>query len=319
MTPYYKMNFVSPNGLYAEVKQTLRSYFESGIVDDLLFPLWTDHCLKKFKMSAYKIEEILLPICGYQSCLPEGFHSVREAWAVKTTTVGPMSSPNSLYYRTDCRVTNIDDPCNECFTGPSSPYHCDDCKDGFPCDKCTPFNEAMCNSCSQKYVVTHKQSGNIVLEFQFEYYLKPATNHACSMCHIGSPNLHPNVARFNDCNSFDIRDGKMFVTFESGHVYLTYYSDAEDENQNQLVPDNEWVQDYIRKFLMYKSFEQVFHTTSDESFNQSQAKMMFYKTEQEQAFIVAETELKKETPWEKAHQIAITRHRYDRFNFRRRH
>lgn len=318
MTPYYKMNFVSPSGLYAEVKQTLRSYFESGIVDDILFPQWTDHCLKKFKQSAFKIEDILLPICDYQTCLPEGFQSVREAWAVKSTTIGPVSSPNSLYYRTDCRVTNIDDNCNECFTGDSSPYHCDKCND-FPCDHVNQFIEASCTPCSDKYVVTHKTSGAIMLYFQHTHYLKPANSHACGMCHHASPNLTPETMNLAGCNTFDIRDGKMFVDFPDGHVHLTYYSEVVDENQDQLVPDNFWVQDYIRKFLMYKTFEQVFHTTSDESFNQSQAKMMFYKVEQEQAFIVAETELKKETPWEKAHQIAITRHRYDRFNFRRRH
>jgi len=40
MSYYYKYNFVSPEPIYSIVKEELKSYFDTGAVDDLMFPTY---------------------------------------------------------------------------------------------------------------------------------------------------------------------------------------------------------------------------------------------------------------------------------------
>ena len=80
MSYYYKYNFVSPEPLYATVKEELKSYFDTGAVDDLLFPTYLDKCLKKLGRTTYVISEQVLFIEDFEARLPDNFHAVREAW-----------------------------------------------------------------------------------------------------------------------------------------------------------------------------------------------------------------------------------------------
>src|SRR5689334_21845690 len=77
---YYKYNFVSPESVYATVKEEFKSYFDTGAVDDALFALYTDKCLKKLKKGALPIEQALLHVQDHTSRLPDDFDSVREVW-----------------------------------------------------------------------------------------------------------------------------------------------------------------------------------------------------------------------------------------------
>ena len=80
MSYYYKYNFVSPDPIYATVKEELKSYFDTGAVDDLLFPTYLDKCLKKLGRTTYIISEQVLFIEDFEARLPDNFHAVREAW-----------------------------------------------------------------------------------------------------------------------------------------------------------------------------------------------------------------------------------------------
>ena len=57
MSYYYKYSFISPEPLYATVKEELKSYFDTGAVDDLMFGTWTDKALRKLGKSSYSIAE----------------------------------------------------------------------------------------------------------------------------------------------------------------------------------------------------------------------------------------------------------------------
>jgi hypothetical protein len=48
--------------LYATVKEELKSYFDTGAVDDLLFPTYVNKCLSKLGKTSYKITETPLYI-----------------------------------------------------------------------------------------------------------------------------------------------------------------------------------------------------------------------------------------------------------------
>ena len=80
MSYYYKYNFVSPEPIYAIVMEELKSYMDTGAVDSLLFPTYTDKCLRKLGRTTYVISEEILYVEDFQTRLPDNFFAVREAW-----------------------------------------------------------------------------------------------------------------------------------------------------------------------------------------------------------------------------------------------
>ena len=80
MSYYYKYTFTSPESIYSLVKEEFKSYFDTGAVDDLLFPTYLDKCLKKLGRSSYVISEDVIEIDNFQGRLPDNFYAVREAW-----------------------------------------------------------------------------------------------------------------------------------------------------------------------------------------------------------------------------------------------
>src|SRR5689334_22510217 len=80
MSDYYKYDFVSPEPIFALVKEELKSYFNTGMVDDILFPVWTDKCLKRLGKGSYDIKQDLVHIDNFKGKLPSDFNSIREAW-----------------------------------------------------------------------------------------------------------------------------------------------------------------------------------------------------------------------------------------------
>lgn len=285
-----KMNFVSPEPLYEEIKETLRSYFESGAVDDLMFERWTDNCLRKFYNSTYKIEQAALEIRNFQAQLPDNFQALREAWAC-TNVVHSAQAPNAFYYSKDCRVTNIDDPCHECAEQNLVALPCS------PCDK--------------KYIVTHKITNEIIYQFNLSFLLTPGNINAKRHCGNNCANLHASTPY-----SFDINDCKFLTNFEHGLVYIDYYTNSLMDDGTRLIPDNIRVFEYIKTYIIYKIFEFLYHQATDESLKQIENKLLYYKQLQEEAYIIADIELKKETVYDIARQIKKVKDRYRGFNIR---
>lgn len=80
MSYYYKYNFVSPEPVFAIVQEELKSYFDSGAIDSLMFNTYLNKCLNKLGKGSYNIVPTILYIEGYEARLPDNFYSVREAW-----------------------------------------------------------------------------------------------------------------------------------------------------------------------------------------------------------------------------------------------
>jgi hypothetical protein len=75
MSYFYKYEFVSPESVFATVKEEFKSYFDTGAVDDLLFPTYLDKCLKKLGRATYTITPVILDVCDFEARLPEhSFH-----------------------------------------------------------------------------------------------------------------------------------------------------------------------------------------------------------------------------------------------------
>jgi len=84
---------------------------------------------------------------------------------------------------------------------------------------------------------------------------------------------------------------------------MVFYATEYDGTGNQMIPDNFRIREYIEKFIKYKVFETLSNQINDETFNQIMQKMQFYKQEADEAFIMADMELRKQGMWDKQRRI----------------
>lgn len=269
MSYYYKYNFISPEPTYARVKEELRSYFDTGAVDDTMFPLWTDDCLLKLGKLTYPIAPAIINVQNSQGRLPDDFKYMREAWMCSWVDE-TYQLPNSLYEQvtaTTCQIsTRIDNP----------DVYCD------PCSECNNPNLIR---------AVYKTTETVAFQISREYLLTPGNISTACPRDLYCANLNSVAA-----NSYDIRGNKLILTCPQAIVYILYYSSAIDDNNNQLIPDDSAgrFRKYIELYIKSKVFEQIWNQTTDETFNQSAQKYQAYKQMADEAFILADIESKKE-------------------------
>lgn len=279
MSLYYKFEFISPEPIYAEVKETLSSYFNSGSVDDVLFPRWVEHCLRRFGKTQFPIREAVIRIDGYEACVPEDFESVRELWACSTTYSNPIKSPSSCYYQKDCRIDPIVDSCHECFDNNTD--------------------------CTTEFMVVHKVSNFHIFSFTRTHLLKPGNMNAVNCC---GENCRNKTAE--GPFTFDVINGKIVTNIPDGHLNLIYY--AKNEGEEQMIPKFFWLEDYIRKYLIYMCYLQLSNQVTDETFNQIQQKLGKAEQDSDIAFVTAFNELKKQTLEESVRRIGYQSRRFNK-------
>ena len=313
MSYYYKYNFVSPEPIYATVKEELKSYFDTGAVDDLLFPTYLDKCLKKLGRTTYVIAEETLYIEDFQARLPDNFYAVREAWMCAEVPQYPYQSANSFYSQAASATTIQVSPI---------------VYGGNPCDN--PCSNPECQQCDCNGVcmplleqAVYKTNTQTTRSYRLEYLLKPGNISAKQHCGVEytnnwefqkeAPGIHEFTPGSASYDSFDIRDNKFVTNFRNGVVHLIFYATEYDQIGNQMVPDNYRIREYVEAFIKYKVFEMLTNQTNDETFNQLQQKLMYHKQLYEESFIMADIEIKKQTPWDKQRRIKNDLNRFNMY------
>jgi hypothetical protein len=307
MSYYYKYQFVSPEPLYATIKEELKSYFDTGAIDDLMFPTYLDKALRKLGRTSYVISEEILYIEDFQARLPDNFYAVREAWMCTELPGYPYQSANSFYSQAASQTTIQVSPV---------------ISNGVPCTnlECT----TGCPECMPDIIqAVYKTNNEVARSYRREYLLKPGNISAkqnCGVEYTDNWEMYreaPAVRQFTpgsaSVDSFDIRDNKFVTNFRNGVVHLVFYSTDYDGMGNQLIPDNFRIREYIEAYLKFKMFETLVNQINDETFNQLQQKMMYYKQNYEEAFIMADIEIKKQTPWEKQRRIKNDLNRFNMY------
>lgn len=309
MSYYYKYNFVTPEPVYATVKEELKSYFDTGAVDDLLFPTYLDKALKKLGRTTFVISEEVLFIEDFQARLPDNFYAVREAWMCTEVAGYPYQSANSFYSQAANATTIQVAPLTI---------------GGTPCTQPGCQDPACNGTCMPSLVqAVYKTNNTVARGFTHEYLLKPGNISAKQNCGVEytnnwdfyaeAPPIHEFTPGAASYDSFDIRDNKFVTNFRNGVVHLLFYATEYDEIGNQLIPDNYRIREYVEAFLKFKIFEMLTNQTNDETFNQLQQKMMYYKQAYEEAYIMADIEIKKQTPWEKQRRIKNDLNRFNMY------
>lgn len=277
------MNFISPEPLFAQIKETTKSYFDANLVDDTLFPSWLNQALGPFKMGSYALQEAYLKVVDHTACLPEDIHLIQEVRLCHDVVYADYQLPNAFYYQKDCRVTNVNDQCEPCFEIP----------------------QLSCDPCDKPYVVTHKIANTILFRYSRHTLLFPSTQNACSKCLCDVP--------AGGSDTYDIQGDNIIVPFPTGNLYLQYYGIQYDDRGNRMIPDEQYTKNYIEAHFYYKIFEQIFHISSDETFNQAFTKLQYYKQLSEELLVEALSARKLQSKEQIAKSIVRTRHRYDNF------
>jgi hypothetical protein len=80
-----------------------------------------------------------------------------------------------------------------------------------------------------------------------------------------------------------------------------------------MIPDNYRIREYIEAFIKYKVFETLTNQTNDETFQQLQQKLVYYKQLSEEAFIMADIEIKKQDVYAKQRRIKNDLNRFNMY------
>jgi len=156
--------------------------------------------------------------------------------------------------------------------------------------------------------VVYKTNNEIARSLHKQYLLKPGNVSVREHCDLQCANFGSNAP-----DSFDIRDNKFVVNFRQGTVFLLMYATEYDEIGNQLIPDNYRIREFVEAFIKYKMFEILSNQTNDETFNQIQQKTLYYKQLADEAYIMADIEIKKQDVFAKQRRIIKDKNRLNMY------
>jgi hypothetical protein len=306
MSYYYKYDFTTPEVVYSVVKEELKSYFDTGAVDDLLFPTYLDKCLRKLGRTTYVIAETALFIEDFQARLPDNFYAVREAWMCTEVPGNSYQTANSFYSQAALQTTIQVSPV---------------IIDQVPCNSNCPPNACTCMP--DLIQAVYKTNQQIPRTYKRDYLLKPGNISVRSHCDVDYTNnwsfrqqaapLNQFTPASSSLDSFDIRDNKFVTNFRHGIVHLVFYATEYDNGGNQMIPDNYRIKEYIEAFIKYKVFETLANQINDETFQQLQQKLAYYKQLSEEAFIMADIEIKKQDVYAKQRRIINDLNRFNMY------
>jgi hypothetical protein len=107
---------------------------------------------------------------------------------------------------------------------------------------------------------------------------------------------------------------KISATFQEGCLYVKYFSRPVDDYGMVMIPEVMEVEEYVKSYLKYKFFEQMWHSVMDESSKQVEAKLQYYKREQLEKLQAAYNILMSKTKQQIADSIVRTRNRFSKFH-----
>lgn len=275
---FYKYEFISPENIYAKIKEELRSYFATGAIDDLLFSTWVDYCLRHLGKSSYPIVDDVIDICDFKGTLPVNFIKAREVWACGLVNAVKYQQPSATYTELSSKIDDSGD------------HRCED-------EGCTFPDEIK---------VIYKTTKSQVYKYHKQWLLIPGNINVRQYCSDDCLNFDSSCDRKD---TFDIHGNKLITSFREGKIYLLYYSSSEDREGNQLVPDNFRILNYIEAYIKYKLFEQLCNQTTDETYNQIERKKQEYEAKSNEAYVLMDIESKKKTVEEKIQSINRTKRR----------
>lgn len=274
---YDNYPYITSEPLIAEVKQELKSYFEAGAVSEVLIPSFIDQALRKLKVLALKPEEAVIRFENFKSELPYDFYMLDYA----------LSYSSDIYW--DTAVGSMQG---------------------------SWYKNIEATGCGDESSIEMYEAITIPLP-GFRISLKRPKwirvyFDSTSLCVEGCENL-----KVSSTDIIKIDNHKrVSATFEEGCVYVRYFSRPMDDSHIPMIPEVLEVEEYIKSYLKFKFFEQMWHSVMDESTKQVTDKMMYYKREQLEKLQAAYNFLMTKSKQQIADSIVRTRNRFSKYHIR---
>jgi len=275
---YDNINYITSEPLIAEVKQELKSYFEAGAVSEVLIPSFIDQALRKLKVLVLRPEEAVIRFENYKSELPSDFYLLDYALSYSSDIYWDTASGSMIgsWYKSI--------QTDGCVTDASS---------------------------IEMYEAITIPLPGFRITLQRPKWIRVYAE-STSLCVEGCENLKVSSTDIIKINQHK----KASATFQEGCVYIKYFSRPFDEDGIPMIPEVLEVEEYIKAYLKYKFFEQMWHSVMDESTKQVTEKLMYYKREQLEKLQAAYNYLMTKSKQQIADSIVRTRNRFNKFHIR---
>jgi hypothetical protein len=239
---YENPAYISSESLIAEIKQELKSYFESGAITEILIPTFIDQALRKLRVFAYKTEEAVLNFSNYTSELPCDFVLLDRAlmYDHEVEWDSGMQTVLGSWYKS---------------------IKCTDCND------CTPGEEI--------YETVSVTGTGFSLKMKQPRWIR-VYHGSKQYCTEGCQNISVSSSNVLQITN----NSKISSTFEDGCVYIRYFARPVDDDGIPMIPEILEVEEYVKSYLKFKFFELLWHSIMDESVNQIQSKFQYYRNDQ---------------------------------------
>lgn len=273
---YNNFNYISSEVIVAEVKQELRSYFDSGSLNEALIPTYIDNAIRKLKILALEFRDDLLTVEDYKCKLPADFAYMKDAFMltrIDDISTPVMSSKFEYYKKIYC------DNCDP-----------EDCGD----EDCETFEQTT--QTIPTWITRHLNPCLLRI-----YYTSR------EFCTADSQGIH-----WDSLDAIKIWNKTISSTFQQGEIYIQYWTKPEDEH-GPLIPEIVEVENFVKAFLYYKFFEQLYNSVTDESINIIERKLQFYKREYYNHYESALNTLKAETKQQTRDNIRRQNRRFIKF------
>jgi hypothetical protein len=106
----------------------------------------------------------------------------------------------------------------------------------------------------------------------------------------------------------------LSASFETGCIYVRYFSRPSDDDGIPKVPEILEVEEYIKSYLKFKFFEMLWHSQLDESAAQIERKFQYYKQDQLGKLQAAFSYLLTKTKQQSADSVVKARNKFSKFH-----
>ena len=225
-----RRNFISVENILASVKMKLRSFDESGLLNDSSMISNIDYILTRTGYSLEEYKPLVLDIYDGTVEIPEDLKFVEIMYKCEICNSKPKTKHTRWYYGLPHRWTVRDYAKRVCY----NKCDIDDCEDQITRTIWIDTEEHVDHFCNKKII---------------KYKKTVPTDKIDSSC----PNIHCESEDF-----FNIKNNKFYFNFTEGHVLLYYTAKKLDEDGYPLVEDDPILLRAIEDYLLLKELETIY-------------------------------------------------------------
>lgn len=218
----------------SELKSDLSRYDQMGLIDEISVYTWIEDAMKRFGKLVCGRASCIIDINGARGCLPHGFYSFDAAYLCQpigyTTTAEKSDLQSEFAWKERTERGFRWDSCDEC------------CKEEYEC------------VITEKFYIKTK-------EVDFHY-------HSPRRLRLGrksGPKCADRPSPSQQADEIEIAGGYIYTHFDTGSIYLQYYSTPVDDEGLPIIFDSElgFVYQFVDTYVKRKAFEKIFTNNDD--------------------------------------------------------